>query len=60
MPLHSAHLGMRPFTAPTLCPEGVPSSDILDDAKEIGFLSTDPGIVITGSLKKQFSIHDEQ
>jgi len=51
---------MRPFTAPTLCPEGVPSSDILDDAKEIGFLSTDPGIVITGSLKKQFSIHDEQ
>jgi hypothetical protein len=33
---------------------------ILDDAKEIDFLSTDPGIVITGSLKKQFSIHDEQ
>jgi hypothetical protein len=33
---------------------------ILDNAREIGFVSTDPGLVIAGSFKKQFSSTEEQ
>jgi len=33
---------------------------ILDEAEEIGFESTDPGLVISGTMKKQFKIHDQR
>lgn len=31
---------------------------ILEDAQEIGFVSTDPGLVISGTYKKQFTNQD--